>query len=281
MPTVFACFVVFAATGVAQVQLDVPRANPPFDETAVDWRNDGARLVAGLQVAAQFRNSLLSQDALALGVALEAFRRDAVPPLGRPNLSRFTVTADMFLRQLDAQERLSARAVFGPFAGRWYGEWNTQLVDHHWSDVFSPAIIGRPAREHGLAARVEAQYAWIGDGFGWNLLVRPEGARGEVILGYVYHLEPFQPRVVRSEFPLVGCFDGPQRLIWVTPTAIFFEEILGEPASATGSYAITGFNYTFEEGEVVPQGAAFQAVYTRSPDNRPDWLQFEPPAEMR
>ena len=257
----------------------------PFDEDRIAWQDADDLKFKGLRLAEQFRESLLQQGdarctkASLLGAALERFRTDYPAPLsGRPTLERFDVTGDAFVVQLGGTKTLDVAKSFGVFSGRWYGKWDQMLVDHHWHPVVTDPARSAPGRSDragkSVPALVGLQYAWIGDGFGWNYLVRPTGAPGSVVLGYVYHLTPHKPAEIRFESPLVGYFDGAGRLIWVTPSLIFFEEVLPGKSPQTQRYAITGFNYSIQHDTLVNVGDGFQAIYTRRPDVRPDWLEF-------
>ncbi len=251
---------------------------PAFDEQAVAWDKDEGRFQAGLLRAEAFRRRLLEgaaadrANARLVGRALEVFRKRYQRPLpDRPTLSQFNVTAEAFLAQVRSENALDAEEVFAAFAGRWYGTWDELRVDHHWHPVKEATA---PNRVDGRLTLVGQQFAWIGDGFGWNYLARPNNSSGSVVLGYVYHLQPHEPQVIRSEFPLVGYHDGPRRLIWVTPFAVFLEQSFAESEHRGEHYAITGFNYKVSEGRLDSEGQGFQAVYTRKPDVRPEWKRF-------
>jgi len=245
---------------------------------AVRWQDDQQRMARGLRRAEAFRIDLLEADdagrnrAALIGAAMEDFRRRYATPLPeRPTLDRFTVTADAFDSQLRAGTTLDADAAFAGFSGRWYGKWDELLVDHHWHDVQRPAAIVQP-KLPGLPHIAALQYAWIGDGFGWNYLVRPPETDGDVVLGFVYHLKPHEPETIRSDFPLVGYLDGPGRLIWITPSNVYFEESF--TVSGEQRYGITGFSYRIEGPRLIGEERGFQAVYTRNPHQRPEWKTF-------
>ncbi|MBI3837339.1 MAG: hypothetical protein HY288_05325 [Planctomycetia bacterium] len=257
----------------------------PFDEDRIAWQHADGLKFQGLRLAERFRESLLNADdagrtkASLVGAALQRFRTEYRIPLSRrPTLERFAVTRDAFVMQLRGGQTLDPDISFADFSGRWYGKWDQMQVDHHWHAVVRRTALdaaGRPDDPGtSLPLLVGLQYAWIGDGFGWNYLVRPAAAPGSVILGYVYHLTPHKPSDIRLEFPLVGYFDGPARLIWITPSLIFFEEVVAGTSRQEQRYAITGFNYVIENETVVNVGEGFQAVYTRHRELRPDWLKF-------
>ena len=257
---------------------------PKFDELAVNWKTDKARMIRGLKLAEAFRLSLLKPNADAstsaekIGDVLEAFRMQSISLKKRPDLSGFKVTSKQFVAQLKGAEEFDASAAFRDFSGRWYGVWDKQPVDHNWHEtVFAknseddlgpkfPKLIGH-------------QYAWIGDGFGWNYLIKPRHATGEVVLGFVHHLQPFHTEQIKSDFPLVGFKDEGKRLIWVTGSNVFFEEV-GTISTKFFSkesepvYAITGFDYGWKDGVVIPATQGFQAVYSRDSKNRPEFLRF-------
>jgi len=257
----------------------------PFDEDRIAWQEAQDLKLEGLRLAEQFRESLLMTDgagrtrASLLGSTLERFRTEYRVPLARrPTLERFTVTGDAFVAQLRGQNQLDPDKSFADFSGRWYGKWDQMQVNHHWHAVVRATtpdnVVSSDSARQPLPSLIGLQYAWIGDGFGWNYLVRPTGAPGSVILGYVYHLSPHKPSDIRLKFPLVGYFDGSARLIWLTPSLIFFEEVVAGTARQEQRYAITGFNYAIENDAVVNVGEGFQAVYTRNRELRPDWIKF-------
>ena len=178
-------------------QTESPRA---FDETAVAWQSDQKLFAEGLHRAKAFRSELLAANgagrsrAKLIAEALVLFQERSAELLdGRPDLTNFQITTDELLAQLRARTRLDGREAFGPFDGRWYGMWQKLAVDHHWHPVVTRgAWIGGGDE----SAKVESyQYAWVGDGFGWNYVCAPAGAqRGSVILGMVYHLVPHRPK---------------------------------------------------------------------------------------
>ena len=279
------------------VLLTVIAAPPGWDPAA--WDRDAGREAAGLAAAGAFRASLLEPDAGGgsdagrLGALLEELiRTHPAPPPGRPGLGAFAgVTAAGFVAQLrDGGRAVTADAAFAPFAGRWAGRWEQKLVDHHWHPVAEPATVTGAA---GLTV-TGRQYAWVGDGFGWNYVVTSADAGetekgGGIVLGHVWMLAPpgRSAADVTFRFPLVGHHAGPGRLIWVTPDHIFFEEVLpGGPGGTGGDrYAITGTAYAWAgEGgsrRARPAGSGFRALYIRPPAAaRPPFIRFDHPAEQ-
>ena len=258
-----------------------------LDELAVNWKSDTAKMIRGLKLAEAFRLSLLkvtegavsSTPAEMIGDLLEAVRTQNIALEKRPDLSGFTVTSKEFVAQLKGQQQLNAATMFRDFSGRWFGVWDKQTVNHHWHEpVFGNGL--EETLKNKLPELTGYQYAWIGDGFGWNYLVEPEQAAGQVVLGFVHHLKPFHPTEIRSDFPLVGFKDVGQRLIWVTAGQVFFEEVITDSAMGLTKdgeplYSITGFNYSWKEGAIIASPLGFQAVYSNSSDNRPEFLHFK------
>ncbi len=72
-----------------------------------------------------------------------------------------------------------------------------------------------------------------------------------------------------------GGFKG--KLIWITAGEVFLEESY-VVSHGVDAYAITGFLYTVTS-DTLQATRSFQAVYTREPDNRPEWFSF--PLELR
>lgn len=250
------------------------------------WQSDTTRLVTALRDAEAFRQRLIAHapeqeanacQAFRLGIMLANFRELARPPLGRPHLGRFTVTAESFAEQLRGEQTAADTGAFVAFRGRWYGHWGRRRVDHVWTAVQTEPRLEETAKERSLRPTIETQYAWIGDGFGWNLLVQPNNAPGKVLLGHVFHVAPEQPRLVHRQYPLVGYADGPQRVIWVTPEYAFFEEVHQADSAAGERYSITGFQYESVESAYKLRRKPFQAIYTRQDAVRPAWIEFPMP----
>jgi hypothetical protein len=119
------------------------------------------------------------------------------------------------------------------------------------------------------------QYAWIGDGFGWNTVIAPNCRNtGDVILGTVYHVQNQNPDEIYLHRPHVGIPLDEGQLIWITPSEIFLEQVFPDDGTEDESYAITGFYYEITNGKLVDKGDGFQAVYTRNPGNRPDFYRY-------
>ncbi len=282
---VLALFVLIAIS-ILQRSLTVADDTSPaamkkeFDETSVAWQDDQARMLRGFRLAEDFRQMLFKVEngtsrAQTIAEGLERFRIDSKRPLpNRPTLDRFKVTAKSFLKQIQGRQKLNAQAAFASFSGRWYGKWDQLLVDHNWHPVVAD-LNSLKVPETLKTRLVGLQYAWIGDGFGWNYVGQSKDGEGQFILGYVYHLAPREPKKIRYESPLVGYFDGPGRLIWVTPHDLFLEEVLPGKTKSEDRYAITGFRYRIAKGHVVPEGDGFQAIYSRNSKQRSPWMRFD------
>jgi hypothetical protein len=253
-------------------------ANPLSGDAAAE---DLGRFLAGVIEAEKLRVGLLRPDgrgitpAWTLGEAIVRFRDRSGPLLeGRPRLGRFEVDAgEVEARIRGVGRRIDPETSFGPFSGRWYGLWDADRVDHEWSRVAIHEPPGHHPRLGGLAI-LATQSAWVGDGFGWNVVAGPRGG-GEVILGTVYHVEDGDRRRIRLHRPHVGVEAGPGRLIWITEGEVFLEELLDHPDSSLRRYAITGFRYRREGDRLVIPGEAFQALYTRDAGHRPAWYRFD------
>lgn len=246
-----------------------------FDELAVNWQADEGRLLGGLRRAMEFRRVLREGPADALGEAIEAFRDVTFPDFDRPNVDAFRVTAREFREQLDVGGIFTPEEAFAPFAGRWYGLWDQMAVDHHWSHPYVVQIPRALANDLNIERSVDVQYAWIGDGFGWNYLVTPQGGDRRIALGYVYHVKRRSPGVIESEFPHIGYVDGVGRIIWITTGSLFFEEAIQSSGQDYARYNITGFNYRAVNERIQSKTKVFQAVYTRSSQNRPPWRLYD------
>ncbi len=241
---------------------------------------DRERFLRGLGEAEEFRVQLLTREvdgetrARRLGETIALFRERAASRLvDRPGLGHFALDpGELETRIRGAGRRVDPGAAFAPFAGRWYGFWEANRVDHDWSGVVvhDPPRAGLPLATLRIRA---TQSAWIGDGFGWNVVVTTDSG-GDVILGTVYHVEEGHPDRVRLHRPHVGVDAGPGRLIWITAGEVFLEEVVSADRVEGAHYAITGFRYVLRDGKIAPVGEGFQAVYTRDPARRPAWHRF-------
>lgn len=187
-------------------------------------------------------------------------------------LSGFDLSYETMRTRAAGEAPVAAADVFHEFNGRWFGLWDIHPVDHNWlrpTEYSPPQAIGQ-----GQPRVLAAQFAWIGDGFGWNYLVAlDDKAEHRVILGMVYHLDPKAPDGISRRRPHVGLSMGPTRLVWITKEEVFFEEVLSKTGDQGQRYAITGFyHHLLEPPFSVDRG--FQAVYTRSPNDRPKWHSF-------
>ena len=161
-------------------------------------------------------------------------------------------------------------ADFAPFAGRWFGRWDGNRVDHHWTAT-APLDPPRVYELPGGPVRLFAvQYAWVGDGYGVNL----SAGRGDerFLLGYVVHVRDRALRVETARRAHVGVAQPGGGLCWVTPGGVYFERAFRDAAGAD-RYAITGFE-SVGEGTDLTIRRAFRAVYTRDPADRPAWESF-------
>ncbi|HUF62549.1 MAG TPA: hypothetical protein VMN36_10790 [Verrucomicrobiales bacterium] len=161
-------------------------------------------------------------------------------------------------------------AAFSAFSGKWFGLWEGHPVDHDWSEtaLFEPPL----ALSHPALALHALQYAWIGDGFGWNVLVsRPDQPARRFILGAVYHIRDHDRTKIYLRRPHAGIAPDARTLIWITRKEVFFEEV-PEVAADQERYFIHGFFYD-PAGPALrfPRGG-FSAAYGRDPDNRLPWL---------
>lgn len=241
-----------------------------------------ATMVNGLDEAEAFRLSLIQNNpsgktqAQVLAQAIIQFQQST-------NISlQDHVSLDGFiLDEIELINSISGNAgeMFGTlsfelFNGKWYGKWDQYKVDHDWEPTleFHPPIIIDTTNAFSLRA---VQYAWIGDGFGWNAVIAPKHRNtGDVILGSVYHVHNQNPDEIYAHRPHVGISLDEGQLIWITQREIFLEQVIPSPNQNNESYSITGFFYEISNGKLINSGDGFQAVYTRNPDNRPDWLRF-------
>ena len=251
-----------------------------FPAMMVTWQSDAARMESGVQKADALREKLLEnpngRDILAEYCRhMTEFQNQLVArgTLGE-SVGRFRLDCQTIREQLQGKAKLNPRNTFAAFDGKWFGYWDVWPMNHYWrpSDVFTPnrAVDGS---KHTLRA---LQYAWIGNGFGWNYVVQLEGdVERECVLGMVYYLDGHPYDKVVDEKPHVGYSDGDERLVWFTAKEVFFEERQPATAAQPERYCITALyhNLLDENPGVSPDGV--QAVYTRDAMNRPAFQKFQ------
>ena len=254
----------------------------------------------------QFRLSLLAPtgfdarqaDVIDLGASV--FRRQAPRHLeGRRGLGEFPLLVQGMtpeelenqpahhglVRQAIAGSRdpIDAHTVYGPFAGKWYGLWDGRPVDHHWSDVV-PLDSPRKVRVGPFGPWVwilSWQYAWIGDGYGLNLLAAdgPNADARQFLLGYVIHVRDGDIDRETARRPHVGVPVGEGKIIWITAKEMFFEEAFTSEGGGR-AYAITGFHYRTQGPRIFDEGS-FQAIYSRDSEKRRSFYEFQTFAELK
>ncbi len=231
--------------------------------------------------AEEFRRSLIQEDAepnraTLISKACISFR-DAINHRAvkqRANqqtasasydLSRFQLDQQGIYKSIEGTREISKPSQFyGAFEGKWFGIWDRNNVDHHWGEF----IFLNPVRSFGMTngepvRLLGYQYAWVGDGYGLNQLASsPDGSK-TFLLGYIVHVRDgdINQEVIRR--PHVGVIDGANRLIWITKSEIFFEEMMPGNTRRAGSvfyHGVQVFDQRSEAGwqERVPSGLCAQ-----------------------
>jgi len=241
-----------------------------------------SRLTEGLGLADKFRRELIRRGASGqrkanvIARACLVFREKVASGSDEVvSLRKFKISEKLVVRALEGDSRARrGNRTFDSFTGRWYGKWDKLVVDHRWypSVNFSPRM--KIDGFHDLYIET-GQFAWVGDGYGWNI-VASTGIKEKklFVLGSVYHVEDGDPDRVREHRPHVGVICGENRIIWITRGEIFFEEKAESDRIQPERYTITGFRYRFDGLKLRSRENAFQAIYTRNFENRPDWKQF-------
>ncbi len=241
------------------------------------------RFVEGVKEADRFRRSLMQKDASGLtqaeilSEAIVRFQGLAGGHLAKENgLKGFKVRKKNLVRAFNgSKSKVNPHEAFKAFDGKWYGIWDKWEVDHHWF----PQINQNPPKKvdafHDIYIHA-VQFAWIGDGFGWNIVATNEmDSKDYFILGTVYHVRDKDPSQVYLHRPHVGISTDADQLIWITRKEIFLEERMPPKGEYPERYAITGFNYQMHgTSRLSVVGNSFQAVYTRKPELRYPWKQF-------
>ncbi len=268
-----------------------PEADPPSPAperiplSVLPHRDEWPLLQKGLEEALALHTELLdaagtsAPPATLLARASRAFL--AVAPAALSDRGRSAPSAAFLLADEDFLRLLAATphppvAAFAAFSGKWFGLWEGLPVDHDWSETapFDPPLtLSHPSLDlHAL------QYAWIGDGFGWNILVsQPDEPTRKFILGSVYHVRDRDRKKIYLHRPHAGIAPDPRTLVWITRNEVFFEEVPEVPANRE-RYFIHGFFYARDGAALGFPRGGFSAAYGRDPDNRLPWLPlpFDP-----
>jgi hypothetical protein len=257
--------------------------DPLFPPAMLPWSQKDEQLQRGLAEGETLRKWLLSLDAAGVPYTqricetIAEFQKGSETSLAaRKPIVDFSLTSTRLKAQLEGKENISADS-FAAFDGRWFGRWGDGDVNHDWrpSKVFI-----EPVRDQSKTLRMHAlQYAWIGNGFGWNYLVTPELAtpgQGEFpyVLGMVYYFDGQDFETIRGEKAHVGFVDSPTRLVWITEYEVFLEEVFPAADPQETVYAITALYHHLLTEKPTTSEKATQAVYTRSPKNRPAFFEY-------
>ena len=235
----------------------------------------------------RFRRRLLAggdpgfADAHLLAAAILKFREQAPFYLnGHKDIDSFDLSRETIVKAITGGKHISSRLAYAGFKGKWYGLWDRMSVDHHWGSIVEPEEPQRVEIAGDEPVWIRSyQYCWVGDGYGLNMIATadPDSQSGDFLLGYVVHVEEGDLSRPTKRRPHVGIFVGKGKLIWITAGEVFLEESYGI-STGVDAYAITGFFYKVADN-TLRTTQCFQAVYTREPDNRPQWFSF--PLELR
>ncbi len=278
-----------ASTSLGQSEQAAKKAeNPPLIDN-LKSRTDSLRfeeLIRRSTVESElFRRSLFETETPKIELIAKActqFRdsEELKDFLSRDNhqgfdLSRFTLDASQIQSAISGERTIPDPFTFyGSFEGKWFGMWEKNEVDHHWG----PYVVLEPATNFPIASDNQKdsiqlkgyQYVWVGDGYGINHIVSSKDGKQNYLLGYVVHLKEADPTKEVVRRPHVGVFDGPDRLIWITRSEVFFEETIRGLSPQLSSYFITGFRYSIEANKLTAS-EVFRTVYSRNPKNRLPW----------
>lgn len=237
----------------------------------------------GVKEADSFRRNLLQKNAVGLtkadvlSEAIARFQRLAGDYLSKENgVKGYKIRKKTLLRAFKGEKsKLKPHDVFKAFNGKWYGIWDKMKVDHHWF----PQINQDPPKKiqafHDVWVHA-VQFAWVGDGFGWNVVATEEEDSSDYfLLGTVYHVRDKDPSQIYLHRPHVGISATKDQLIWMTSREVFLEERLEPKGEFPERYVITGFNYQMQGNtRLSVVGNSFQAIYTRKSDQRYPWKQY-------
>lgn len=234
-----------------------------------------------------FRRRLLAGDdpnfinVNLIAEAIVRFRQQAPHYLtGHKDIESFNLTRKMIIAAVAGKEPISSLQAYGGFKGKWYGLWDKIKVDHHWGEIVKQNKPIRVQINGDKSVWIRSyQYCWVGDGYGLNMIAteHQDSRFGDFLLGYVIHVENGNIKKPTKRRPHVGLFVCNGKLIWITAGEVFLEESY-EVSPGVEAYAITGFFYKFKDS-MLRTNQCFQAIYTREPNNRPQWYSF--PLELQ
>lgn len=142
--------------------------------------------------------------------------------------------------------------VLNTFSGKWRGKWKSISVRHLWLPFKeSNLIVNKLSRIIGF------QTCFIGDGFGWNYLVRTKDET--LILGYVYHFDNNGKLI--SENPHYAFINDHRQLTWVSDNHVYYEFICDDnDCFGDRHYVINAIPYTTQKGKQ-KFDSLYQTVY--------------------
>ena len=256
--------------------------------TAPVPRDARQKLIEGVKKAETLRLDMLDGNQPGIPSVDQLYRsisqfkqQMAIHLSGDSSIDHFAPEAGAFLDAIIGKADTSTAAEsFNAFKGYWYGEWDGNEVNHQWSRVETYQPADQLVYQDGVIYIHALQYAWVGDGFGWNIIASRDNDPSETyVLGAVYHVIDQDTSQIRFFIPLVGIAGAPTRLIWLTPSHVFLEEAFLQAEAP--HYRITGFGYDMNDGTLTAQEEAFRSHYTRDPNHRPPFKQLPVSLEIQ
>jgi len=138
---------------------------------------------------------------------------------------------------------------FDKFSGRWYGKWEARKMKHLWLPSRKTNLL-----LFGHLELVGFQSCFLGDGIGWNYLVKEKNRF--IIFGFVCHFD--KSGVICAKNPHYAFLNYNGQLTWVSDDHIYYEFIRSE--ANIKHYIITGIRYRKRQKELEPI-SLFQAIY--------------------
>ena len=229
----------------------------PQKERHIERLSSEEYLLKGTAAALDFWESLLMEDDK--GDSTADHLAEVIAELLKGELSGvISPTPGFILERIRGEAAVNNQALDNmiSFTGEWQGKWGAMPVHHRWHPI-QRHVRDIPVTAHFDGYAIAAsQYAWIGDGFGWNLEVTDYARHHRLLLGSVYHLDELQQ--VSYHVPHVGVAGAPGLVVWIVPGRLYFERTVAEGEK----YLIAEYRWQ-RQGKAIEYSKGQCAIYSR------------------